>query len=556
VLILFVRNPKLMKRRYFIRSLSIAGVSLPILSLSACNARDPKSPLSKTDNDLSSFQLDEETIDSLQNKMKEGSLTSARITQLYLARIEEIDKKGPSLNSVIEINPDALSIAEEMDRERKDGKVRGPLHGIPVLIKDNIDTGDKMMTTAGSLALLGHRAKQDAFIVKQLRISGAVLLGKTNLSEWANFRSTRSSSGWSSRGGQTKNPFMLDRNPCGSSSGSGTAVSANLCAVAIGTETNGSIACPSSINGIVGFKPTVGLWSRTGIIPISQTQDTAGPMTRTVRDAALLLGALTGTDETDPASKASEGKSKTDYTPFLVSDGLRGKKIGVEKSYLKVHEAVDALLVKALDQIRGAGAEIIEVDFRKMLKIEGAEYQLLQFEFKDGLNKYLSTSTVAQKSLKDIIAYNKQHEDSVMPYFKQEILESSEEKSDLGSKEYKEALEKILSVRTTIDNALKEFKLDAICGPTNGPSWCTDLVNGDSFTGYGMYSAAAMAGYPHVTVPMGVVEGLPIGLCFFTTAYAEGPLLSIAYSYEQLSKNRTRPTFKKTLQSEDISAEA
>jgi amidase len=530
-----------MNRRGFIKTSSMVGIAYPIFTVIACDTR--KRDLESKEVSPS-FELHEITLAKLQERMGNGTLTARQITQLYLDRIKAIDLAGPKLNSVIEINPDALKIADQLDAERKDGKVRGPLHGIPVLIKDNINTADKMKTSAGSLALASNVAAEDAFIVSKLRNAGAIILGKTNLSEWANFRSTRSSSGWSSRGGQTRNPYILDRNPCGSSSGSGVAVSANLCAISIGTETNGSIACPSSINGIVGIKPTVGLWSRSGIIPISHTQDTAGPMARTVTDASVLLGILSGIDPNDPATRSSEGKGHADYTKFLDGQALKGKRIGIEKKYLQQHEAVDALLQNAIDQLKQGGAEVITVELQSKIKIEGAEYELLQQEFKAGLNKYLSTSSASVKSLKDLIAFNKENESRVMPFFKQEILESSEQKAGLESSDYKEALQKVLSVRATIDAVLKEHQLDAICGPANGPSWCTDLINGDFFTGYGMYSPAAMAGYPHVTIPLGFVFDLPVGLTFLGTAYSEGPLLGIAYAYEQLSKNRVAPDFK------------
>lgn len=532
-----------MNRRNFIRNSTLTTLVLPAIILDGCDL-NAKGSASFSDD----FALDEATIGQLQEAMESGEYTSRKIVELYLERINAVDKVG-GLNSVIEINPDALSIADQMDRERAEGKVRGPLHGIPVMVKDNIDTGDKMMTTAGSLALEGHRATQDAFIVRRLREAGAVLLGKTNLSEWANFRSTRSSSGWSSRGGQTKNPYVLDRNPCGSSSGSGVAVSANLCMVAIGTETNGSIACPSSINGVVGIKPTVGLLSRSGIIPISHTQDTAGPMARTVRDAAIALGVMTDLDPRDPATAASEGKAESDYTKYLDEHALQGKRIGVEKSFLEGHEDVTALYKAAIETMRQYGAELVEVDFREKVRgIGNEEYLVLQYEFKDGLNKYLSTVRGAVRSLKDVIAFNEQNEERAMPFFKQEILESSEAKGDLQTEEFVKALEKILSVtRKGIDGVLQEHQLNAICGPTNGPSWCTDLVNGDHFTGYGMYSPAAIAGYPHISVPMGLVDGLPVGLTFIGAAYSEGPLLAIAYAYEQSSKKRVPPSFKPTL---------
>jgi amidase len=523
-----------MKRRKFLTSATVSGLALPFIA--AICKPDESSTRATT------FDVEEVTVQQLQKAMSEKRVTSRSLVEMYLHRIETIDRDGPRLNSVIELNPDALAIADQLDAERRNGKIRGLLHGIPVLIKDNIDTADKMMTTAGSLALKGNIAAQDAFIVGRLRLAGAVILGKTNLSEWANFRSNRSSSGWSSRGGQTKNPYALERNPCGSSSGSGVAVSSNLCALAIGTETNGSIACPASVNGIVGLKPTVGLWSRSGIIPISHTQDTAGPMTRTVADAAALLGPLTGEDPSDKTTSA--GRGITDYTAFLDENGLKGKRIGVEKSFLEGHEGVDALLEKAINQMKDAGAVVEIVELKSQVKVGGAEYELLQYEFKDGLNKYLSKANGTVKSLKDLIEFNKTNESTVMPYFKQDILESSEKKAGLDSKEYTDALAKVNEVKAIIDKVLKENNLDAICGPANGPTWCTDLINGDSFTGYGMYSAAAMAGYPSITVPMGQVFGLPIGLTFIGTAFAESNLISIAYAYEKKSGNRVRPIFK------------
>lgn len=537
-----------MNRRNFIKSTSLASLVLPSVLLAACektNKLTAQNSLQKND----VFELEEVTIESLRQSMNNGTYTSRKITELYLTRIETVDKKGAALNSVIEINPDALEIADALDKERAAGKIRGPLHGIPILVKDNIDTGDKMMTTAGSLALEGHHASQDAFIIKQLRAAGAVILGKTNLSEWANFRSERSSSGWSSRGGQTKNPYVLERNPCGSSSGSGSAVAANLCAAAIGTETNGSIACPSSINGIVGIKPTVGLVSRSGIIPISHTQDTAGPMGRTVADATILLSALAGIDPQDDVTNQSRDKAHPDYTKFLNAQGLNGKRIGVEKSFLKVHEGVDSLFREAIDTMRQQGAEITEVDFLEKVKgISAEEYLVLQYEFKVGLNQYLAKTNASVKTLKEVIDFNARHESRVMPFFKQEILEKSEAKEKLDSKEYNDALKKILSVtRSAIDNTLAELRLDAICGPTNGPSWCTDLINGDFFSGYGMYSSAAIAGYPHISVPMGAVQGLPVGLTFLSRAYDEPGLITIASAYEQASKKREVPKFRERL---------
>lgn len=536
----------LMNRRKFLRNGSLAGFTLPaFLAAPAANANEVE--VSKIfalkDNDL-----DEVTVDELQQKMQTGDLSSKAITKWYLKRIEDVDKNGPAINSVIEINPDAVAIAEAMDDERKAGAIRGPLHGIPVLIKDNIDTADKMMTTAGSLALAGNRAVKDAFIVKQLREAGAVILGKTNLSEFANFRSSHSTSAWSSRGGQTKCPYILNRNPSGSSAGSGAAAAANLCAVAIGTETDGSIVSPSSVNGLVGIKPTVGLWSRSGIIPISATQDTAGPMTRTVKDAAILLGALTGVDPADGVTKQSRGKAQRDYTKYLDTDGLKGKRLGVEKSFLKGNAQVVDLLNKTIKLLKENGAIIVEIDVLKPLNALGsAEFEVLQYEFKDGLNKYLSAANAPVKTLKEVIEYNSRNEATVMPFFKQETLISSDKKGALDSKEYKAALTKSTSSRNIIDALLKQHGLDAICGTTNGLACCIDIINGDYDTGFSFSSPAAMAGYPHITVPMGFVHELPIGLSFFGTAYSEPDLIQMAYAFEQATKARRSPKFLQTI---------
>jgi amidase len=491
------------------------------------------------------FALNEATINVLQQKMQQGVYTARSITELYLKRIEQIDKAGPGLHAVIEVNPDALAIADQLDKERKAGTVRGPMHGIPVLVKDNIDTGDKMMTTAGSLALVGHRAAQDAFIIAQLRKAGAVLLGKTNLSEWANFRSTRSTSGWSSRGRQTKCPYILDRNPSGSSAGSGSGTSANLCTVAIGTETDGSVVSPSSVNGLVGIKPTIGLLSRTGIIPISATQDTAGPMARTVRDAAILLGVLAGVDEKDPVTKGSAGHVPGDYTKFLDLRGLSGKRIGIEKSYLKGHEGVVALYNAAITTLKAQGATVVEVELMKEINPLGKdEFIVLEYEFKDGLNKYLAgTGAGLPKSLADVIAFDKQHADTAMPYFQQETLETSQAMGGLDSKEYKAALHRSTSSRGIIDRLMKDHQLDAVCSPTNGLACCIDLVNGDYDTGFSFSSPAAMAGYPHITVPMGMVHGLPVGFSFVAGPYNEPALLGMAYCFEQATTKRVAPSF-------------
>lgn len=490
--------------------------------------------------------LNEVTIDQLQDYMKAGRYTSEQITRLYLNRIAQLDRKGPSLHAVIEINPDAIPLAKISDEERKKGQVRSLLHGVPILLKDNIDTADKMMTTAGSLALLNHKAKKDAFVAKKLREAGAIILGKTNLTEWANFRSTRAASGWSSRGGQTKNPYILDRTPCGSSSGSAVAVAANLCVVAVGTETNGSISCPAAMNSVVGIKPTIGLVSRSGVIPIAKTQDTAGPLARTVKDAAILLGVLAGKDANDAVT--NNGKDETtDYTRFLNSDGLKGKTIGVEKAFLNGHEAITALLRKAIEQMRSQGANVVEVEFIEKYRQIGVEQRkVLQYEFKDGLNRYLASANAAVKSLADVIQFNKEHEVTVMPYFKQEIFESAQAKGSLEEKDYIQALAKYQEARSYYNKFFEDNKLDALCGPANGFPICIDLINGDSFSGYGTYGPAAVCGFPSITVPLGNVNDLPIGLSFLGLAYGEPKLISIGYAYEQVSKNRISPKFKKT----------
>ncbi|MES2279092.1 MAG: amidase [Bacteroidota bacterium] len=539
-----------MHRRNFLKNTSLAGLAITAVAAGSCNliTSDKKQDDNTPDFD-DQFELNEITIDTLQEKMSGGTYTSRSITELYLKRIEAIDKKGPKLNSVIELNPDALAMADAMDNERKAGKVRGPMHGIPVLVKDNVNIAGKMTTTAGALALDGHHAADDAFIIKQLKASGAVILGKTNLSEWANFRSNRSTSAWSSRGGQTLMPYILERNPSGSSSGSGSATAANLCAVAIGTETDGSVVSPSSVNGLVGIKPTVGLLSRTGIIPISKTQDTAGPMARTVRDAVILLSTLAGVDAADSATLASKDLAQPDYTKFLDSAGLAGKRIGIEKSFLKGNEAVVSLFHEAIQVLKSKGAKVKEIDLLSQLKeIGDAEYQVLLYEFKDGLNSYLSSANAKVKSLADVIAFNKENAMKAMPFFKQETLELAQSKGDLKSKEYIDAVKKTTETsRNAIDTILKKNKLTAIVGPTNGLACCIDLINGDYDTGFSFSSPAAMAGYPHITVPMGAVLGLPMGLSFFGTAYSEPELIKLAYSYEQASKRRTMPKFRKNL---------
>lgn len=554
--LIFLEEITLMDRRNFLRTGSVAGLAATTIAVTGCQSPAPASADSNRENKaedgkfVDDFELNEATIDMLQEKMKSGTHTSRSITQLYLDRINAIDKQGPALNAVIELNPDAPEIADKMDAERKSGKLRGLLHGIPILVKDNIDTGDKMMTTAGSLALEGHKAAKDAFVIQQLRNAGAVILGKTNLSEWANFRSTHSSSGWSSRGGQTKNACVLDRNPCGSSSGSGAAVAANLCTVAVGTETDGSVIAPSSYNGIVGIKPTVGLVSRTGIIPISVTQDTAGPMTRTVRDAAILLHAMAGSDSEDPSQIQLKSVEIPDYTLSLQLDGLKGKKIGVEKKFLEGHEGVVALYKQAIELMRSNGATIVEVDLlKKYNDMDESEYFVLMCEFKDGLNRYLSKANAAVKSLADVIAFNKKNENKAMPWFKQETLEMSEKMGDISGKDYLNAVAKTKGSKKFIDDIMKENGLDAIAGTSIGPANLTDLVMGDYSTGFYFCPPAAMAGYPHITVPMGTVHELPVGLSFIARAYEEPVLFSVAYAYEQASKKRTAPKFLKTIPS-------
>ncbi len=535
-----------MNRRHFLRNSALTGAALSASSVASFANNN-----SKKDNGKDDFTLNEVTIDGLQRGMQTDKISSERITSLYLQHIQDIDKNGVYLNAVIEINPDAISIAKAMDEERKKGKVRSRLHGIPVLIKDNISTGDKMMTTAGASALIGNVVKQDAFIVTKLREAGAVLLGKTNLSEWANFRSSRSTSGWSSRGGQTKCPYLLDRNPSGSSAGTGSAVSANLCAIGIGTETDGSIVSPSSVNGLVGIKPTVGLWSRSGIIPISATQDTAGPMARTVKDAAILLGALAGVDTNDAVTQQNTGKTVTDYTQFLQNDGLKGKRIGVEKSHLTGHEDVVALYKDAIGTMKDKGAVIVELDILKAIrnipKVGDAEFLVLLYEFKDGVNKYLATANSKMKQLGDVIDFNNQNASTAMPYFKQETLIAAQQKGDLQSKEYVDALATTLSSRKVIADIISSNKLDALCGVTNGLACCIDLINGDYDTGFSFSTPAAIAGFPHITVPMGFVHHLPVGISFFSTAYTEPQLLSLAYAYEQASFHRKAPEFVKDL---------
>jgi len=535
-----------MKRRSFLTNTTLASAGLTTLLITGCTSSTKKDENSQSVEDSNaSFELDEETIGSLREKLASGKYTSEQLVQLYLKRIETIDATGPQLNSVIEINPDAISIAVKMDKEMKSGKSRGPLHGIPILIKDNIDTGDKMQTTAGALAMEGNIVTKDAFVVKKIREAGAIIIGKTNLSEWANFRSTQSCSGWSSRGGQTKNAYILDHNPCGSSAGSGAAVSANLCVVAVGTETDGSVVCPASVNGVVGIKPTVGLVSRSGIIPISKTQDTAGPMARTVTDAAILLGAMAAIDQDDSVTLESKGKAQKDYTTFLDIDALKGKRIGIEKKSQGNNKYINALLDDAINLLKNQGAVIIEIDYLDKINALGqAEFEVLQYEFKDGVNKYLATANAKVKTLKEVIAFNKNNEDKAMPYFKQETLESSDAKKGLDDKTYIDALAKSFTGSKNILNTVfKENQLDAICGITMGPACSIDMIYGDRW-GYSLTTPAAASGYPHITVPCGMVYDLPVGLSFFATPYTEGKLIGLGFAYEQASKKRIKPALK------------
>jgi amidase len=492
-------------------------------------------------------ELDELTLTDLQQGLRSGKYTSKELVEKYTDRINDIDRKGPTLRSVIELNPDAESIAVAFDRERKERGARGPLHGIPMLLKDNIDTADRMMTTAGSLALVGAKPSQDAWVAKKLRDAGAVILGKTNLSEWANFRSSKSSSGWSGRGGQTRNPYALDRNPCGSSSGSGAAIAANLAAAAIGTETDGSIVCPSSANSLVGIKPTVGLVSRAGIIPIAHSQDTAGPMTRTVADAVLILGALTGQDPRDPMTNESRGNSATDYTRFLDKDGLKGVRLGIARKHFGFSERVDKLMNDHIETMKRLGAVIVDpADIPTSGKFDDSEFEVLLYEFKADLNTYLAGlgPQAPVHSLKDVMDFNVRNRDREMPYFGQDIMEKAQAKGPLTSKAYLAALRKnhLLTRTQGIDFIMKKHRLDALVAPTGGPPWPTDWLNGDHFSG-GYSSASAVAGYPHITVPAGYVFGMPVGISFFGGKYTEGELIRIAYAFEQATKARRPPKF-------------
>jgi amidase len=498
-----------------------------------------------------SFELEEADIAQLQAWMTSGRYSSRQLTELYIQRIEQIDRQGPALKSIAEINPEALAIADALDRERKQTGPRGPLHGIPIAIKDNIDTGDRMKTTAGSLALEGSIARRDAFAIERLRAAGAVILAKTNLSEWANFRSTKSSSGWSGRGGQVRNPYALDRNPCGSSSGTGTAVAANLAAAGVGTETDGSIVCPSAAAALVGIKPTVGRVSRSGIIPISHSQDTAGPMARTVADAAILLEAISGRDSRDPATTVARAAKPFDHRAALVEGALKGARIGIaRKRYFGYSPATDRLMDAAIAKLKQLGAVVVDpAEIATASQLEDCEFEVLLYEFKADLNKYLGAlpPSARVRSLSDLIAFNEREKAREMPYFGQEIVEMSQKKGPLTDPAYRRAHATCRNRARTlgIDATLARFKLDAIVAPTGSPAWPTDLVNGDHFLGASS-TPAAVAGYPNVTVPAGEVYGLPVGISFIGSAWSEARLVALAYGFEQATRHRRPPRFLPT----------
>ena len=520
-----------------IKSISLFCITLALLSFNSC--QPTKEELKKNHE-----YLEEITIAQLQQGFKSGKFTIEQVIQDYLSRIEELDRKGPTLNSVLYINPEAINIARELDKELANGKIRGPLHGIPVIIKDNIDTHD-MPTTGGATVLRNSYPPHDSEIVKQLKAAGAIIIAKANLSEWANFRADMSSSGWSGVGGQTKNLYVLDRNPCGSSAGSGVVVAANLCAFSIGTETNGSIVCPSNNNGIVGLKPTVGLLSRAGIIPISFSQDTPGPMARSVEDVAVSLGVLASIDSADSKTLEAGRKSYTDYKQFLKRDGLRGKRIGLLKNEMGFHARVDTLMRQTVAYLKSQGAEVIELDFSIDQAVNQASFLVLLYEFKDGLTNYFSSlgGKAPVKNIKELIEFNKR--DSIeLRFFDQHLLEMAEAKGDLKSKEYTDAIITMLkgTRENGIDKLLKENKLDALMAPTGSPAWKTDLINGDHFMG-GSSSLAAISGYPAITVPMGFIDELPVGVSFFSAAWSEPLLIEIAFAYEQGTKHRKAPKF-------------
>ncbi len=512
-----------------------------LLFHSSCNAPMKESQIQSSDQ----FRFMEQNIPQIKKGYNNGDYKIKDLVQAYLDRIEDLDKNGPAINSVIQVNPDAIKIAEELDIEMHIGKIRGPLHGIPVILKDNIDTHDGMATTAGSRALMNSFPLKDSHMARLLRDAGAVIIGKANLSEWANFRGELSTSGWSGVGGQTKNPYDLSRNPCGSSSGSAVAVSANLTMLAIGTETNGSIVCPSSTNGVVGIKPTVGLLSRTGIIPISFTQDTPGPMARTLEDAVICLGAMVGIDSADSKTFESQGNYYEDYTQFMKEDGLAGRRIGLFKAPFGINYKVDSLMYQAVRFLKSKGVEIIEIDKIYNNDVDNYSFDIMLFEYKDGLNNYFKSlgPDAPIKSLEELIAFNKS--DSIeLEYFNQRYLEMAQQKGDLDSEEYKNALAKMIkgSREEGIDKVMNHHNLDAIIAPTGSPAWKTDLVNGDSYV-LGSSSPAAQSGYPNITIPMGFVDELPVGISFFGRAWSEPTLIEIASAYEYGTKHRKAPKF-------------
>jgi|SRR5579871_1286295 len=538
------------RRRFLKIAANTSAATALYPALGAARSTAPERPYTSVP-EIQPFELDEITIADLQEGMKSGRFTARSLVEKYTSRIEEVDKNGPHLNSIIEMNPDATAIAESLDRERQEKGPRGPLHGVPIVIKDNLDTADRMMTTAGSLALVGAKPPKDSFVAQKLRAAGAVLLGKTNLSEWANIRSSHSTSGWSGRGGLTKNPYALDRNPCGSSSGTGAAVSGNLVAIGIGTETDGSIVCPSSSNGLAGIKPTVGLVSRAGIIPISHSQDGAGPMCRTIRDAATLLGALTGVDPDDPATAASAGKSQTDYTRYCDPKGLKGARIGVARKYFGFSDAVDATMNESLEVMKKEGAVLVDpADIETLGKFDDTELLVFMYELKADLNAYLARlgPGAPVRTLKEIIDFNERNHQKEMPYFGQDLFVKAEAKGPLTEKEYVDALAKNHQLARTdgVDAVMDKYHLDALVAPTGGPAWLTDLINGDHVAG-GSSNAAAVAGYPNINVTAGFVSGLPIGISFFGRAWSEPVLIRLAYAFEQATKARQAPRFLPTI---------
>ncbi|HWL40265.1 MAG TPA: amidase [Gemmatimonadaceae bacterium] len=544
-----------MDRRNFVRLGTVAGAAALTgrpLGAAPLLSGEPEVEAKARAGASLKFELEEATTADLQLMMSSGRFSAAQIVEQYIERIGELDRNGPTLRHVIELNPDAVSVAAGLDAERKAGRVRGPLHGIPILLKDNVDTADRMTTTAGSYALEGSIPRRDAFVAQRLREAGAVLLGKANMSEWANFRSTRSSSGWSGRGGQAKNPYVLDRNPCGSSSGSAGAVAANLCALAVGTETDGSIVCPSAMVGIVGLKPTLGLVSRSGIIPIAHSQDTAGPMARTVRDAALMLNAMVGVDPRDTATTPSRAKGFTDYTKFLAADGLRGARIGVARErFFGYSASADKVIDVAIDKLRELGAVIVDpANIPTAGKFDDSEFEVLLYEFKTDLNAYLASlgPRAPVRTLKAIIEFNERNPGREMPYFGQEIMVMAEKKGPLTEAKYRVALAKNRRMSRTqgIDAVMEKHRLDALVAPTGSPAWPTDLINGDHYIGASS-TPAAVAGYPNIQVPAGHVHGLPVGISFFGRAWSEPVLFRLAYAYEQATKHRRPPQFLPTI---------